>query len=123
MDPSIDHTIVTSLSSWRQDGTVPLHLIPQSLHSVVHQQTLIGWRALLEGAAATQWWHAQQDYCLQHCIAQSNRQWLRNTLVQLVRLGRAQWLHRNEEKHVISQPRHRRADAYLQRAIILWLYT
>ena len=46
-DPSIVYTIVTSLFSWRQDGTVPLHLIPQSLHCVIHQQTLIRWRALV----------------------------------------------------------------------------
>ena len=82
-DPSITHAIITSLSHWRQNGVIPLHLIHPSLWSVVHQQHTIGWRSLLEGAAGTQWRHAQQEYCTHLGLRQSNRRWLRATLVQL----------------------------------------
>ena len=58
---------------------------------------------------------------MHHGLRQSNKWWLHNTLVQLVCLGLGQWLHCNDEKQIVSQPRHQCAEALLQQAII-WLY-
>ena len=117
-DPQIRKALTLSLSSWWQSSPIPIHQIAPPLQYVIYQQQAIGWSALLEGGAGTQWHNAQQDYCLRHWVVQSNRRWMRNTLIHLVCLGRGQWLHRNNEKHTVLQPRHHRADACLQRAII-----
>ena len=38
-----------------------------------------------------------------------------------MKLGRGQWLHRNDKKHTSSKPRHKRAAGLLQQDLI-WLY-
>lgn len=120
-DPSIQEAMISCVSYWRQgQAIVPAQFSP-SVRPVIYQQHAIGWQQLLEGLPSVRWRRLQQRFYDRQKIRKSSKLWLQGTLAKLIRLGRGQWLHRNDEKHVRAKPRHKRAAALLHNAII-WLY-
>ena len=120
--PEVGDALVTAVSHWRGGLAIDLRQFSPSVQSALRQQHQIGWKNLLEGLAGTQWRQLQDQHLSASHLRASSRKWLRGTLTHLLRLGRGQWLHRNDEKHRILRPRHKRADLLLRRAII-WLYS
>jgi hypothetical protein len=120
-DPNIQVALTSCLSDWRRGRPIDPRLFAPNVRPIIFQQHDIGWKHLLEGLASVRWRRAQQQYYDANRMRKSSRRWMRGMLCRLIRLGRGQWLHRNDEKHVRHKPRYKRAATLLRRAII-WLY-
>jgi hypothetical protein len=83
----------------------------------VAQQKRIGWKQLIEGLAGTSWKLFQHNYYVEQKIRKSSNKWIKGLLTHLIRLGRKQWLHRNDVKHNTGRPRQKRMISLLNREI------
>jgi hypothetical protein len=121
-DPKLQDALLSCVSCWRQCQPInPTQFAPK-VCSLIRQQHAIGWKNLIEGLPSRLWKQGQQQYYDEHRIRKSSRRWIQGVLARLTRLGRGQWIHRNDEKHSKQKPRHKRALNLLRKAI-MWLYS
>ena len=97
---------------------IPLTQCSPAMRPVLHQQKLIGWHQLLEGLPGTYWRKFQHNHWLSTRMRRSSKRWMQGLMLRLLRLGRGQWLHRNDIKHVVKRPRHLEMSRCLQREIM-----
>ena len=117
-DPEIRYTLVRCLHLWRKGKPIDPTVFPRSLHCAVNSQNKIGWQDLVEGQLSKHWRRLQQSYLSRQRSRKSSRRWATELLPKLVTLGRKQWLHRNDYKHRLGKPRHKKYEELLTQQII-----
>jgi hypothetical protein len=121
-DPKLQDALLSGVSCWRHNTPINPSQFAPKVCSLIRQQHAIGWKNLIEGLPSRLWKQGQQQYYDEHRIRKSSRRWIQGVLARLARLGRGQWIHRNDEKHSKQKPRHKRALQLLRKAT-MWLYS
>ena len=116
-DPRIQRALLSSLKRWRKSEPFPTTADPD-IQQAITQQTEIGWQALLEGLPSHKWAQLQQSYYSAKGSRRKGSRWMVTVLRALVRMGRRQWLHRNDVKHHTLKPRHEECRHLLHHQII-----
>jgi hypothetical protein len=116
--PSIAVAIPECIQLWRNQQPIVPATFPPDIRSTVAEQHSIGWQSLLEGLPSGRWRRVQLQFVVRQRLRQSNKRWMTGLLKKLVALGRGQWFHRNQMKHVTLRPRHKRAEALLNQEIM-----
>jgi len=87
------------------------------MQRMLESQSMIGWRNLLEGLPSHYMRKLQQQHIIHNQLRSSGKKWTQAFLYKLFRLARLQREHRNEIKHRLKRPRHRRMIQQLHHSI------
>ena len=117
-DPAILSAIVDCIRKWRAGLQPNPTDYEDYLRDSILEQSVIGWKNLIEGLPSRRWQTLQHSYYADNHSRKSSRRWLHSLLTQLHHLAWKQWEHRNEVKHVLSQPRYKRAMKQLDEEIL-----
>jgi hypothetical protein len=118
-DPEIQDCMVHSLKSWHA-GHGPFQMNAAQnplLLQALREQHRIGWFPFIEGLISTTWQKAQALHYSSIDTKRTSPQWSRRLIQLLHTLTDNMWQHRNEIKHISSQPRQKRMRYILHQEI------
>jgi len=115
--PDLQAAILHCLNHWRTQQPIEPTLFPLDIQQAIHEQQLIGWKALLEGLPSKLWQTLQHQYYTQHQLRKSGRKWIGGLLLKLHHLHHNQWKHRNHIKHNVVRPQEQEDLNTLHQAI------
>jgi hypothetical protein len=96
--PDIYQAILSRLQAWRTNSQLPnpSYRWP-GVNDLVRAQTLIGWRAFLEGAVLKAWAAKQQEYYDWIRRRNTGKRWITTLIKKLWEISWNMWEHRNGE--------------------------
>jgi hypothetical protein len=97
--PEMAKAIIEYLDSWRNDTTPTLYISQAWMRSVFDDQSLIGWRNMLEGFFTTSWQATQKIYFDRIGSARSPKRWTIALIQKMWEVAWNMWEHRNGILH------------------------
>ena len=101
-DQDLTDILVAGLHSWFTDTPFSPHRFPKRYHSMIAEQTAIGWQHVFNGHLSSQW-RAKQDYYVRrrkiHTLTHTGTGWARRTLTVIWTNFFLVWKARNEAIH------------------------
>jgi len=96
-DPLLITKLLTGLQEWHRGGTV------MGTSSLIRQQSMIGWEAVMDGWLGLEWHSHQEAYWNLWKRWKSSRQWATELIKKLWNILWDMWDHRNDILHNTSQ--------------------
>jgi hypothetical protein len=95
-DPSITHSLLLGLQTWRQDPESPTFY---SNDQLIHQQSIIGWNSVLEGCLGSHWQIQQGMFFKGQNSRRSSHRWMSQLIRRIWKIPWDLWLNRNQKEH------------------------
>ena len=106
--PDLVSALLGGLNAWRDNKDIIPQVYTDGIQLALQHQNNIGWQQLLEGMMASTWTRLQAQHCENTRSKKTSKSWAAGLIKQLVKTGQLQWKHRNDYKHVLGKPRHKK---------------